>query len=147
MEQEGPIVRKGNKMASSWTKVSDEMLLQALKVTGCRYAEAARYIGYTYGIKITRQAVWERAKNFPEEVEQMIEINLDDAEWRLKQLMDDPDPRVAFQAVKLYLTTIGRRRGYSIHQEIDHTSGGSPIQQMAPIYLGLPPSSKKDEEE
>jgi len=115
------------------TKLSDNEFLAVLRENAGLYARTARAIKKQFGVEYSRQAVRDRAKNFPEEEADIAEENIDVAEEGLHSLMRSANERVKLNAIQLYLKTKGKRRGYVERQEIQH--GGDLAVKNLPAWL------------
>ncbi len=102
-------------------KVSDDVFLAILRSNGGLYAKTAQDIESQYGIKYTRQAARQRALEHPEELADIEEEVMDMAEQGLQACMKDPDARIKIDAIKFFLKTKAKKRGYVERQEIDHS--------------------------
>ena len=114
----------------SQKKYTVEQMSAAIEAAGGVVAEAARMLG------CIRRTIYTYAKEFPEVQEALDdanEVNLDDAEGTLITFVrggtkDRPvDERAQLDALKFYLRTKGRGRGYGDRSDVDVTSGGEPI--------------------
>lgn len=105
--------------AARGKKISDKQFLSILRENAGLYAKTARAIYDQFGIKISRQAVRERALSFPDELADIEEENLDIAEEGLHSLMKSDDERIRFQAIQLFLKTKGKPRGYTEKAELN----------------------------
>lgn len=115
-----------NKRTSGY-KLTDEQFLDALAKNGGLFKQTADYIQETYKIKYSRQSVRAKAQNFQEQLQEIKEAAIDEAEGGLMTLTKDEDARVRFNAIKYLLSTQAKNRNYTEKQEIDHTSGGEPF--------------------
>lgn len=98
-------------------KATDQELLEALQTSCGIYSRAAKSLG------VSRQAVRERVENNPEikkAVEQMQEAIADEAEHGLIELIRSTNEQIRFNAVKYYLSTKGKGRGYVEKQQLEH---------------------------
>jgi len=133
-------------------KLSDKQFFEVLRSCAGLYARTARKITRELGIPYTRQAVRDRALANPDELEDINEEAIDLAEETLHSLMRSKDERIAIQAVKLYLTTKGGKRGYTqrSQHEVSGPNGG-PVQQQTfngwDFLPGSPPEAKGEGEE
>lgn len=93
-------------------KVPDAVFFSILRENGGLFARTARAIKKQTGIEISRQAVRVRAQNHPEILEDIEEENIDVAEEGLHTLMRSKNERVKLDAVKTFLKTKGKKRGY-----------------------------------
>ena len=104
-------------------KVTDKELWAALEANSGLLSRTARALEKKLGITYTRQAVKERAEKDMERLNDIREQQIDIAEDSLIKLIRSEDERVQFQAVKYYLSTIGKNRGYIERRELDHNLG------------------------
>ena len=104
-------------------KVTDKELWAALEANSGLLSRTARALEKKLGITYTRQAVKERAEKDMERLNDIREQQIDIAEDSLIKLIRSEDERVRFQAVKYYLSTIGKKRGYVERRELDHNLG------------------------
>lgn len=102
-------------------KISDEQFLSILRENCGLYARTARAITEQFGIPYTRQAVRAKAENFPAELADILEENLDVAEEGLMSLMKSDNETVRLKAIELYLKTQGKKRGYTEKTEVEHS--------------------------
>jgi len=68
-------------------KISDEEFLSFLRENCGLFSKTAEAISKHFGISYSRQAVFEKAKKFPQEIEDIREANLDIAEDGLHTLL------------------------------------------------------------
>jgi hypothetical protein len=122
-------------------KISDEQFLSLLRENAGLYARTARAIKKQFGIEYSRQAVRDRAMNFPEELADIEEENLDVAEEGLHSLMRSQAETVKLRAIELFLKTKGKRRGYIESQHHDHTTDGKSM-QIPVISFEWPPKNE-----
>lgn len=113
-------------------KISDEFFLAVLRSNGGLYAKTAKDIEEKYGIQYTRQAVRQRAAEHPEVFADIEEEVADMAEGGLQALMQDPDPKIRLDAIRFYLKTKAKRRGYIERQEIEHSGDQFKINIIMP---------------
>ena len=93
-------------------KISDEAFLSILRENGGLYAVTAKAIDVQLGIKLSRQAVRQRAMDHPAELKDIEEEQADIAEEGLQSLMKSTDDKIKIDAIKFYLKTKGKKRGY-----------------------------------
>jgi transposase-like protein len=119
-------------------KYEPDVMIEALQRTGGVIAAAARLIGCS---RNTVMRYIEQYDEVREVYDQENEVNLDDAEstlidyvrgtatWDLegRPLQKPIDEKTRLDALKFYLRTKGRQRGYGDRQDIDVTSGGKPL--------------------
>ena len=110
-------------------KISDKEFLAILRENAALFSRTCRAIKKQFGIEYTRQAVRARALKHPEELQDIEEENIDVAEEGLHSLMRSKNERMRFLAIDLYLKTKGKKRGYTIKQEIEINTK-SDVQQM-----------------
>lgn len=116
-------------------KISDEAFLSILRENGGLYAVTAKAIEAKFGINYSRQAVRQRALEHPEEIADIEDEAKDIAEEGLKTLMQDQDARIKLDAIKFYLGTKAKNRGYSQRTELTGADGG-PV-EMAAISINI----------
>lgn len=128
-------------------KLTDTEFFTVLRENAGIYARTARAIEKQYGISYTRQSVKYRAEQNPDELKDIEEQNIDIAEEGLHSLMMSDNERIKLQAIKMYLSTIGRKRGYSDTLELSGPNGG-PIQTDSTFtgFSFLPSSEDYPEE-
>jgi len=98
-------------------RVSKKHLIATLQKTGGLISLAARELG------ISRQAIHKRIADddsLREELNEIREVDLDIAEAKLKQSIRKGDA----WAVRFYLQTLGRERGYVTRSETTGADGG-----------------------
>ena len=116
-------------------KISDTAFLALLRENGGLYAKTAKAIAEQFGIDYSRQAVRQRALDHKDELEDINEEVQDCAEDGLQTLMKNEDPKIKLDAIKFYLNTKGKARGYSTRSEITGADGG-PV-EMAAIAINI----------
>jgi hypothetical protein len=104
-------------------KLPDEAFLAILRENGGLYARTAKAIEEQYGTKYSRQAVRQRALDHPDEIKDIDEEVADSAEEGLQTLMKDTDARIKIDAIKFYLKTKAKHRGYIERQEFTGKDG------------------------
>lgn len=108
---------------SKGKKLSKAEFISILRENAGLFARTARAIEKQYGVKFSRQSVRERALKHPEELKDIEEQNIDVAEEGLHSLMRSKNERVKLQAIKMYLQTKGKKRGYIERKEITGKDG------------------------
>ena len=96
---------------------------QAAKALGCEYAVMWAYL--------------DRFKILKEYQEKVFDTNLDTAESKLLAMIDDKESGDHFKAVKFYLTTKGKKRGYVDNGEKE---------KVSPAPIRIVPAKKKVKE-
>jgi hypothetical protein len=114
--------------------------LTVLRENGGLYAKTAKAISEMTGIPITRQAVYQRAQNYPEVLKDIKEEIIDGAEDGLADLMKCDDNRIKLEAIKLYLKTQAKSRGYVEKQEVDLSGSININWEEKRTYVGNNPS-------
>lgn len=107
-------------------KVTDEQMIQAIKLNAGIVMGIMKTIKDTYGVEITRDAIYKRKESNPRVRQAFIEAEettLDVAENRLIKSITAGQ----LKAIMFYLRTKGKNRGYSTRQEITGEDG-KPIQ-------------------
>ena len=112
-------------------KLSDEQFLSILRENGGLFAKTSRAIKEQFDIDYSRQAVRDRALNFPDELADIDEECLDIAEDGLMTLIKQGSESAKIRAIELCLKTKGKKRGYIERQEIAITE----IPTLPPITL------------
>lgn len=114
--------------------------LTILRENGGLYAKTAKAISELTGIPISRQAVYQRAQNYPEVLKDIKEEIIDGAEDGLADLMKCDDNRIKLEAIKLYLKTQAKSRGYIEKQEVDLSGSININWEEKKTYVGNNPS-------
>jgi len=114
--------------------------LTVLRENGGLYAKTAKAISEMTGIPISRQAVYQRAQNYPEVLKDIKEEIIDGAEDGLADLMKCDDNRIKLEAIKLYLKTQAKSRGYVEKQEVDLSGSININWEEKRTYVGNNPS-------
>lgn len=115
-------------------RISNEMISSAIKGSLGNVAFIARKLG------CTRMTVWRRLNTSPELKEQFDEENetmLDNAENELISLMNpsvNEDPRSRLEALKFYLNSKGKKRGYG-SQSVDMTLSAGADKPIQPVIV------------
>ena len=110
-EEEGYSPQKFSYKLENGKRIPDEAIIKALQVTGGNMAQAAKLL------EINRSTIYERKKEVPkieELIEELKEINIDYADYKLKQHIKDGN----LGAIIFYLKTMGKHRGYTSQLEI-----------------------------
>lgn len=103
-----------------------EAILEALQLTGGNLNQAAKHLGAAY-FTLYKRAKDDRAirRAIKRERRRMVDM----AEYHLRKAMESEHPDQ--KDVHFVLKTLGKNRGYSEKQELEHTgSGGGPISLM-----------------
>ena len=117
-------------------KISDEAFLSILRENGGLYAVTAKAIDDQLGIKLSRQAVRQRAMDHPEELKDIEEEQSDIAEEGLQSLMKSADDKIKIDAIKFYLKTKGKKRGYVERTEVSPVDpDGNAVQPIININV------------
>lgn len=123
-------------MTNKARRVSNEDMARALRYTRGMVATAAHNLG------ISRQAIYNRLARSPglaELIENERERITDFAETKLLDAMRAGD----VPALRFYLSTQGRKRGYVMRTETDLTSDGQRIEFT--LNIGQPPSERDED--
>lgn len=104
-------------------KISDSAFLSILRENGGLYAKTAAAIRDQFGIEYSRQAVRQRAADHKDEVEDINEEVQDNAEAGLQTLMKSTDEKIMLDAVKYYLNSKAKARGYTTRTELTGADG------------------------
>ncbi len=137
------------------TKISDELFWEALSKSAGIYARTADYIKRQYDVDITRQAVAQRAKMYPDRLEDVRNAIVDVAENVIIGIMEDAKTKrvdIKMRAAEFVLlkSPWGKKRGWSDRNEIsfDQTAPLRQIQYTsASEYLEEIAKRKEKEEE
>ena len=109
-------------------KYKTEDIIRALIASHGILAAAARTLG------CDRNTIYNRMKQDPDvraAYDEANEINLDFAESKLMKVMNNDQHKDQFSALRYYLRTKGKRRGYG--ENMDVTSGDKPIEGLRVI--------------
>ena len=102
-------------------KISEERFWSILRENAGLMARTAKAIEQESGETYTRQAVYDRVKKNPELYNDILEENIDVAESELQTILrTSTSERNRLDAVKFYLKTIGKKRGYIEKQLHEH---------------------------
>jgi uncharacterized protein Yka (UPF0111/DUF47 family) len=116
-------------------KISDKEFLTILRENAGLFARTAKAIEKQFKVEYSRQAVAQRAKQHPLELEDIEEENIDIAEEGLHSLMKSENESVKMKSIELYLKTKGKRRGYIEKTESDITVIGNLAELKIPEYM------------
>lgn len=108
-------MRSGTKLTKAQKKVVKDKFIEALKKSGGVPKPACE------AMHLSRQTIVDWRKDDPEfdaACGEAIELFIDEAESRLYAAIR----RGNFKAIKFFLATKGRNRGYDTHQDIDLTA-------------------------
>jgi len=95
------------------TKVTDEQFIETLTENDGMFALTAKAIQKKYNVSYTRQAVYQRAQNFAEELATMDEELIDTADKNIRKFLNnDADPERQFKMTIYVLNNRGAARGY-----------------------------------
>jgi len=120
--------------------IGETEFLTILRENGGLYAKTAKAITELTGVSISRQAVYQRAQNYPEVLKDIKEEIIDGAEDGLADLMKCDDNRIKLEAIKLYLKTQAKSRGYVEKQEVDLSGSININWEEKRTYVGNNPS-------
>lgn len=120
--------------------LSETEFLVVLRENGGLFSQTAKAITELTGESISRQAVQQRAQNYPEILKDIKEQMIDNAEGGLGELMQSPDGRIRLEAIKLYLKTQAKSRGYIEKQEVDLSGSININWEEKKTYVGNNPS-------
>jgi hypothetical protein len=120
--------------------IGETEFLTILRENGGLYAKTAKAITELTGVSISRQAVYQRAQNYPEILKDIKEEIIDGAEDGLADLMKCDDNRIKLEAIKLYLKTQAKSRGYVEKQEVDLSGSININWEEKRTYVGNNPS-------
>lgn len=109
-------------------KYKPEVMAEAIRKSGGVLSEAARIVGCT---RKTLRSYREEYEIVQEAWDDENEIHLDKQEVGLLDFcegrVDGQTTRERLDAIKFYLRTKGRERGYGDRQDVDMTTGGEKI--------------------
>lgn len=100
-------------------KLTSKQFFAILRENGGLFQKTAEAIKKQYNIDISRQGVRDRALKRPDILADIEESMIDVAEEGLHTLMKTAKASVKLNAIKLYLTTRGRSRGYQEKQIVE----------------------------
>lgn len=106
-------------------KLDENQFWQILDANGGNFGATAKAIEKRFKISYSRQAVRQRALSKPDELNDIVESRLDDAESVMFDLLDSDDKRIKFEAARFILLTQGKSRGYTTRQELTGADGGA----------------------
>lgn len=127
-------------------KISNKEFWALLRENAGLYARTARAIQKQFNISYTRQAVKIRAEGDREMLNDILDENIDVAEEGIHSLMRSKDERVKMQAVKFYLSTIGKKRGYIEKSEVEHSGEIKTGFVVLPSKIILDTNSEEENE-
>ena len=116
-------------------KFSDNKVIEALEASHGIQTVAAR------SLSCNRALIGRYISDRPKVAKAYAQINeaqIDIAEGRLTALVNTKDHKDHFSAIRFYLRTKGKERGYG--DRLDVTSGGDPLQP--PIIVAWPKQKK-----
>lgn len=105
---------------------TDKQIIDALEKCEGNISAAARALGASRTTVHNRISNSEKVKK---EYDSVNEANLDRAENELMGLVKDKKHKDHFQALKFYLRTKGRERGFNERLELEH-SGGLEVRKI-----------------
>jgi hypothetical protein len=111
-----------------------------LRENGGLFTQTAKAISEQTGEPYSRQAVRQRAERYPEVLADIKEQMIDNAEGGLGELMQSQDGRIRLEAIKLYLKTQAKSRGYVEKQEVDLSGSININWEEKRTYVGNNPS-------
>ena len=114
-------------------KISHEQFFAALRENAGLYSRTARAIEAQFNIKYSRQAVQQRAEKYPEILEDIQQENLDMAEEGLVSVMRSRSESVRLDAIKFFLKTKGKKRGY-----VEKTETDVNLKMDIPLFPDVP---------
>lgn len=97
---------------------SNNQIIDALQKTEGNIAAAARALGCS---RVTIHNRLNKSEEVKQAYDSVNEANLDRAENELMELVKDKEHKDHFQALKFYLRTKGKRRGFSDSLQLEHT--------------------------
>jgi len=101
------------------SKLSDREFLIALRKSAGLFFRTVKIIEKDYGVVYTRQAVFQRAKRFKDELHDIREQNKDVAEEVIQSTMRSENEGLAYRAALDYLKYNAKDRGYVDRTEMD----------------------------
>lgn len=100
-------------------KVTKEQFLVSLRKALGNYTVCAKIIEKEFDVTYTRQAAEDRAKNYPEELADIIEYGCDFAESVVVNIMKDGKGAVNLKAAVDWLNAKGTHRGWGNKTQIE----------------------------
>lgn len=126
--------------------ITDEEFLAILRENYGLYARTARAISEKYGVDYSRQAVYGRALNHKEVLQDIRESSIDTAEEAMNELMKSTDEEIKFKSSKYVLGTLGKKRGYVERTEVSPVDpDGNAVQPI--ININVIRNKKDDDNE
>lgn len=95
-------------------KITNEQYLDAFRKAGGNYTLTAKYIEQAYGISYTRRSAFERAKNFPQEVNMVWLMRQDHSDAALLTYADDESNDIRLR-VRIHLNQVNRATRYMLN--------------------------------
>ena len=110
-------------------KATEQEFLEALIKHSGLYSRVAKELD------VSRQAVRDRVESNPhikELVEELTEVNLDEAEGELQKIISGKKINIGvkFSAIKFFLSTKGKKRGYVEKTEVEHSGYIAPAKVL-----------------
>lgn len=109
--------------------LSDKEFLNYLRENAGIPERTARKIREATGKPYSRQAAQKRIGNFPKELEDIQEQNIDVATEGLMSLMRSKDERIRLAAIKYFLDAKARHQGFG--QKIEIATKGNPFLELS----------------
>lgn len=98
--------------------LTHDEFFEVARKCGAIPARMVRYMKEKLGIVITRQAVSERLRKYPEETEDIREETVDISEEGLMDIIRTcKNPKVKLDAIKYHLDNQGKNRGYNTKEQ------------------------------
>jgi hypothetical protein len=99
-------------------KVTDKQFLETFFENDGNYTNTAKALKRKYGVKYTKQSVYERAKKFPKEVEQLCELREDFCEGGLLTFADDEGNDIRLRT-RIYINIMNRLSRYNLRRKAE----------------------------
>jgi len=114
-------------------KIEEEKLLKAIEGSDGIVSEVARRIGVCWH---TANKLIRESQAATEAMDGERQTLLDSCENTIRGLMNrSAEDKVRLNAAQFYLERIGKVRGFSTKQEIDHTTGGEKIGKIEVSFI------------